>query len=348
MGSSQTSHRKDDHLRINSEEDVSFDALTTGFECYRFLHQALPEIDMDEVNTTSTFLGRRLALPLLIASATGGTPRSGHINQMLAEAAQEAGIGMGLGSMRAALENPDMGWTFQVRRYAPDILLLANLGAVQLNYSYGPDDCQRIVDIVEADGLYLHLNPLQEALQPEGNTRFSGLLRRIEAVCRTLEVPVIVKEVGWGLSQQAAQQLMGAGVAALEVAGAGGTSWSQVEMHRSKDAVQKEVAATFRDWGIPTAEALRMVREIAPDIPLIASGGLRTGAEIAKALALGADLTAIAGPLVKAAHASSQALRDHIEIIRRQLRIAMFATAAKDIPTLKQTPLIRGASGDPG
>ncbi|MBN2003347.1 MAG: type 2 isopentenyl-diphosphate Delta-isomerase [Anaerolineae bacterium] len=340
MVSSQTSHRKDDHLRINFEEDVSFDTLTTGFECYRFIHQALPEIDLDEVNTTITFLGCKLALPMLIASATGGTPRSGQINRMLAEVAQEAGIGMGLGSMRAALEDPDICWTFQVRRYAPDILLLANLGAVQLNYNYGPDDCQRIVDMVEADGLYLHLNPLQEALQPEGNTRFSGLLQRIEAICKALEVPVIVKEVGWGLSHQAAQQLIGAGVAALDVAGAGGTSWSQVEMHRSQDAVQREVAATFRDWGIPTAEALHMVREVAPNIPLIASGGLRTGTEIAKALALGADLTTIAGPLIKAADDSAQALRDCIEIIRRQLRIAMFATAAKDIPSLKQTPLI--------
>lgn len=339
MASDQTGLRKDDHLRINFEEDVSFDVLTTGFEFYRFVHQALPEIDMDEVDTTTTFLGCRLALPLLIGSATGGTPRAGRINQMLAETAQEAGIGMGLGSMRAALEDSGTRWTFQVRRYAPNILLLANLGAVQLNYNYGPDDCQRIVDMVEADGLYLHLNPLQEALQPEGNTRFSGLLRRIEAVCKALRVPLIVKEVGWGLSKQAAQQLIGAGVAALDVAGAGGTSWSQVEMHRSKDPMQREVAATFRDWGIPTATALRIVREVAPDIPLIASGGLRTGLEIAKALALGADLTAIAGPFIKAVDTSPQALRDHIESIRRQFRIAMFATAARDIPTLKQTSL---------
>lgn len=263
----QTGHRKDDHLRITFEEDVSFDVLTTGFECYRFVHQALPEIDMDQVNTRTKFLGRQLTLPLLISSATGGTPRAGQINQMLAEAAQEAGIGMGLGSMRAALENSDMHWTFQVRRYAPDVLLLANLGAVQLNYGYGPDDCQRLIDMVEADGLYLHLNPLQEALQPEGNTQFSGLLRRIEAVCKALKAPVIVKEVGWGLSRQAARQLAEAGVAALDVAGAGGTSWSQVEMHRSQNVVQREVAAAFRDWGISTATTLRMTREVAPDIP---------------------------------------------------------------------------------
>ncbi len=341
----QTGHRKDDHLRITFEEDVSFDVLTTGFECYRFVHQALPEIDMDQVNTRTKFLGRQLTLPLLISSATGGTPRAGQINQMLAEAAQEAGIGMGLGSMRAALENSDMHWTFQVRRYAPDVLLLANLGAVQLNYGYGPDDCQRLIDMVEADGLYLHLNPLQEALQPEGNTQFSGLLRRIEAVCKALKAPVIVKEVGWGLSRQAARQLAEAGVAALDVAGAGGTSWSQVEMHRSQNVVQREVAAAFRDWGISTATTLRMTREVAPDIPLIASGGLRTGIEMAKALALGADMAAIAGPLIKAADVSPQALHDYIEIIRRQLRVAMFAVAAGDIPTLKQTPLMHTPGG---
>ncbi len=348
MSDQTTIHRKDEHLRITFEEDVSFDVLTTGFEFYRFAHQALPDLDMDAVSTATTFMGRKLALPLLISSATGGTPRAGQINRMLAEAAQAAGIGMGLGSMRAALENPGIHWTFQVRRYAPDVLLLANLGAIQLNYGYGPDDCQRLVDLVEADGLYLHLNPLQEALQPEGDTRFAGLLRRIEAVCKALKVPVIVKEVGWGLSKRAVRQLLEAGVAVLDVAGAGGTSWSQVEMHRSQNVVQREVAAAFRDWGIPTATALRIAHEIAPDTPLIASGGLRTGIEIAKALALGADLAAIAGPLIKAADISAQALYDCIEIIRRQLQVAMFAVAAGDIPTLKQTPLAQAPGGISG
>jgi isopentenyl-diphosphate delta-isomerase len=338
MSSSQTGTRKDEHIRINLEEDVSFDQVTTGLERYRFTHQALPECDLADVDTTIHFLNHPLGFPVLIASMTGGTERAGNINRMLAEVAQTTNIGMGLGSMRAALEDPQALKTFQVRRYAPDILLLANLGAVQLNYGYDPDTCRRLVDLVEADGLFLHLNPLQEALQPEGNTRFTGIVRRIEAVCRALEVPVIVKEVGWGLSAEAARMLIEAGVAALDVAGAGGTSWSQVEMHRGRDAAQREVAAAFRDWGIPTAQAIRDVRQVAPDIPLIASGGLRTGVDIAKALALGADVTTMAATLLHAAD-SLQTLYERIEIIRRQLTIAMFAAGAPTIARLKQTPL---------
>ncbi|MEJ5310061.1 MAG: type 2 isopentenyl-diphosphate Delta-isomerase [Anaerolineae bacterium] len=338
MTDSQTSTRKDEHIRINLEEDVSFDQMTTGLERYRFVHQALPECDLSDVDTTTRFLDHPLAFPVLIASMTGGTEWTGRINRMFAEVAQAAGIGMGLGSMRVALEDPQALMTFQVRRYAPDILLLANLGAVQLNYGYGPDACRRLVDLVEADGLFLHLNPLQEALQPEGDTRFGGLVRQIEAVCRALEVPVIVKEVGAGLSAEAARMLMEAGVAALDVAGAGGTSWSQVEMHRGRNTVQREVAAAFRNWGIPTAQAIRNVRQVAPTHPLIASGGLRTGVDVAKALALGADVATMAAVLLQAAD-SPQTLYERIEIIRRQLTITMFAAGAPTIARLKQTPL---------
>jgi isopentenyl-diphosphate delta-isomerase len=338
MTNSQTGTRKDEHIRINLEEDVSFDQLTTGLEYYRFTHQALPECDLADVNTTTHFLNHHLGFPVLIASMTGGTEKTGNINRMLAEVAQATNIGMGLGSMRAALEDPQALRTFQVRRYAPDILLLANLGAVQLNYGYDPDTCRRLVDLVEADGLFLHLNPLQEALQPEGNTRFTGIVQRIEAVCRALEVPVIVKEVGWGLSAEATRILIEVGVAALDVAGAGGTSWSQVEMHRGRDTVQREVAAAFRDWGIPTVQAIQDVRQVAPDIPLIASGGLRTGVDIAKALALGADVTTMAATLLQATD-SLQTLYERVEIIHRQLTIAMFAAGAPTIARLKQTPL---------
>ncbi len=340
MSNRQTGLRKDEHVRINLEEDVTFDQVTTGLERYQLIHQAAPEADLADVDTSTDFLGHRLTFPMLIASMTGGTQWTGDINRVLAEAAQATGIGMGLGSMRVILEEPETAATFQVRRYAPDILLLANLGAVQLNYGYGPEDCRRIVELVEADGLFLHLNPLQEALQPEGNTRFAGLLRRIETVCHALEVPVIVKEVGAGLSEHAARQLIDAGVAALDVSGAGGTSWSQIEMHRGHDNVQREVAAAFRNWGIPTAQSIQMVRKVAPDVPLIASGGLQNGLDIAKALALGADVTTMAGELLQAAAESPQVLYNRIEIIRRQLAIAMFASGAPDIPRLKQTPLL--------
>ena len=198
------SQRKADHLRIVLEEDVRFPRLTTGLERYRFVHCALPELSLAAISMETTFLGKKLHAPLFISSMTGGTPAAEAINHHLAAAAQELGLGMGVGSLRAALENPDLIPTYQVRDVAPDILLLANLGAVQLNYGYGVDHCRRAVEMIEADGLILHLNPLQEALQFDGNTDFSGLLGKIEKVCHALEVPVVVKEVGWGLSEEVA------------------------------------------------------------------------------------------------------------------------------------------------
>lgn len=336
----ETGARKDDHLRITMEEDVTFSRISTGLGAYRFLHQALPEIDLDAVDTSTHFLGHRLSFPMLIASMTGGTAQSGHVNRLLAEAAQAAGIGMGLGSTRAMLEQPDVTKTYQVRKVAPDLVLFANLGAVQLNCGYTADDCLRLVDLTEADGLYLHLNPLQEALQVEGDTHFANLLRRIEEVCAALTVPVIVKEVGWGLSARVARLLIDAGVAALDVAGAGGTSWSQVELFRLEDPVNREVAAGFRDWGIPTAESIKMVRAVDTHIPLAASGGLKTGIDIAKCLALGADVATVAAVILRAAIESPEALVSRIEVLRRQLQIAMFATGSPNIVALKQAELI--------
>jgi len=332
--------RKADHIRISLEEDVSFETLTSGFERYRFVHCALPEISLEAVDTAVVFLGKRLQAPLLISSMTGGTPQGREINRRLARAAQEAGIGMGLGSLRAALEDPTLAETYRVRDVAPDILLLANLGAVQLNYGYTVDHCRRAVEMVEADGLVLHLNPLQEALQPEGQTDFSGLLRKIEAVCRALEVPVIVKEVGWGLSADVARRLADAGVAALDVAGAGGTSWSQVEMYRAENGLQRAVAAAFRDWGIPTAEAVREVRRALPHIPIVASGGIRDGIQVAKAIALGATVCGVARPFLVAAAESAEAVAETAAVLITQLRVAMFAVGAPDLSALARAPLV--------
>lgn len=334
-----TGSRKDEHIRINLEEDVSFGGVTAGFERYRFVHQALPELNLEDVDTRLTLWGRTLRFPLLIASMTGGSPTGGRINRVLAEAAQVMGVGLGLGSMRAALEDASAAETFAVRRYAPEVLLCANLGAVQLNYGYGVADCQRLVELCEADALILHLNPLQEALQPEGQTRFAGLLSRIEAVCHALSVPVIVKEVGWGLSPQVARRLLEAGVAALDVAGAGGTSWSQVELYRHQDLAAQEVAAAFRDWGTPTAEAVREVRAVAPEARVIASGGVRNGIDIAKSIALGADLASMARPFLPLALESVEAVVSFLQVLERQLRIAMFAAGACDLKALRQTPL---------
>ncbi len=336
----QNQQRKSDHIRISLQEDVNFKHVSTGFERYRFAHCALPGFSLEDVDTSTTLLGRRLAAPLLISSMTGGTPEASAINRRLAEAAQAAGIGMGLGSQRVAIEDPTLADTYRVRHVAPDILLLANLGAVQLNCGYGPDECRRAVEMIEADILILHLNPLQEALQPEGEARFFALLPKIEAVCRALEVPVIVKEVGWGISEQVARQLASAGAAAIDVAGAGGVSWSQVEMHRAKDARQRQVAAAFADWGIPTAESLLMARRGAPGLPIIASGGIRDGIQIAKAIALGATACGVAGPFLHAASESTAAVSELIAVLVTQLRVAMFAAGAVDIPALQRAPII--------
>jgi isopentenyl-diphosphate delta-isomerase len=330
-------NRKSDHIRINLEEDVNFKHLTTGLEKYHFLHQALPEIDLRQIDTSVSLFGKTLKTPLLISSMTGGTEQAQLINRILAEAAEAGGIAMGLGSQRAALEEPAMADTFRVRAIAPSILLLANLGAVQLNYGYTVDHCRRAVDMIEADALILHVNAIQEAVQPEGDGNFSGLLAKIEAVCRALPVPVIAKEVGWGFAGDTARRLIDAGVSAIDVAGAGGTSWSQVEMHRAKSEIQRRVAATFVDWGIPTAQAILAVKEAAPALPIIASGGLRNGLDIAKCLALGATVGGMAGPFLKAAVKSTQAVMDEIEISTKELRVAMFGIGAATIADLQQT-----------
>jgi len=313
--------------------------LTTGLESYHFVHQALPEINRDDVDLSTSLLGKDLSAPLIISSMTGGTEEAETINKNLAMAAQIHGLGMGVGSQRAALEEPTLSHTYQVRDVAPDILLLANLGAVQLNYGYGVEHCQRAVEMIEADGLILHLNPLQEALQPEGNTDFSGLLAKIAQVCRGLSVPVIVKEVGWGISEEVARRLADASVAAIDVAGAGGTSWSEVERHRVVSESSRRIAAAFADWGIPTAVSIQMVRRAAPDVTLIASGGIRTGVEAAKAIALGADAAALATPFLKPATVSPEAVGEKIGEILEQLRTAMFCVGARDLQELKSVPL---------
>ncbi len=334
-----TGRRKDDHIRINLEENVQFPRLTTGLEKLRFMHQAVPELDLQAVDTSTVFLGKTLRSPLLISSMTGGTDRAGQINMTLAEAVQNAGVAMGLGSLRVALEDPAVAATFQVRRVAPDILLFANLGAVQLNYGFGVDHCRRAVELVEADALILHLNALQEAVQPEGDGHFAGLLARIEEVCSALDVPVIAKEVGWGISPQAARQLADAGVAVIDVAGAGGTSWTEVEYHRAPTIHHARVARAFADWGIPTADSIRYVREAVPGLPIIASGGLRDGVDVAKCIALGAELGGMAGPFLRAAVQGVEAVQMVIWELATELRIAMFAAGAGTIAALKQTPL---------
>jgi isopentenyl-diphosphate delta-isomerase len=338
----QTSKRKSNHIRINLEEDVE-STLSSGFEKLSFVHNAVPELNLFDVSCETSFFGRRLSTPLLISSMTGGSQDAKPINRILAEAAQLRGLAMGLGSQRAAIENPDWVDSFQVRKVAPDILLFANIGAVQLNYGYGITECKQAVEMCEADALVLHLNPLQEALQPEGDVNFKDLLSKIEIICQQLSVPVIAKEVGWGISAGAAKRLVEAGVSAIDIAGAGGTSWSQVEHHRAADHKKAEVALSFRNWGIPTSSGIVQVRETLPTTPIIASGGIRDGLDIAKAIALGADLGGLAGPFLRSAAESLEAVLDLIDILHSELRICMFATGCANIAELRQAELVQSS-----
>ncbi|MCB0118420.1 MAG: type 2 isopentenyl-diphosphate Delta-isomerase [Anaerolineales bacterium] len=326
--------RKADHIKINLEQDVR-SALTTGLENYHFVHEALPELDLNRLDTSLSLFGKTLAAPILVSSMTGGTEEAETINLRLAEAAQECGIAMGVGSQRAAIEHPEQARTFQVRKVAPDILLFANLGAVQLNYGYGIDQCRQAVDMIQADALYLHLNPLQEAVQDAGDTNFEGLAKKIEEICKKLEVPVIAKEVGWGISERTAKLLADCGVAAIDVAGAGGTSWSQVEMHRAPDEFTRQLAATFVGWGIPTSDSILNVKKAVPEMTIFASGGIKDGLDIAKCIALGATLGGMAGQFLKAAAVSTEQAVEMMKLTKRQIEVTMFATSAEKLEGLK-------------
>ncbi|BAZ52934.1 hypothetical protein NIES4103_55990 [Nostoc sp. NIES-4103] len=337
INSTQTQSRKADHIRICLEEDVQFHQTTNGLERYRFTHCCLPELDRHDIDISTTFLGKYLSAPLLISSMTGGTEQAGIINQRLAEVAQHYKIAMGVGSQRVAVEKPQVAATFAIRKYAPDVLLFANVGAVQLNYKYGLDQCLQIIDMLEADALILHINPLQEFIQPRGDTNFRGLLDKIANLCAKLPVPVIAKEVGNGISAAMAEKLIAAGVTAIDVAGAGGTSWAKVEGERGENALQRTLGNTFADWGIPTAECITSIRAIAPDVPLIASGGLRHGLDVAKAIALGADIAGLAMPFLQAAVLSEAALHDLAEVLIAEITTVLFCTGNATLHQLKHS-----------
>jgi isopentenyl-diphosphate delta-isomerase len=343
--------RKADHIRINLEQDVR-SAINTGLENYHFTHEALPELDLDRIDTSLSLFSKQLAAPILISSMTGGTAEAETINLRLAEAAQEMSIAMGVGSQRAAIEKPELVKTFQVRKAAPDILLFANLGAVQLNYGYGIDQCKQAVNMIEADALILHLNPLQEAVQDGGDTNFSGLAKKIEEICKKIEVPVIAKEVGWGISEKTAKLLADCGVYAIDVAGAGGTSWSQVEMHRAPDVFTRKLAATFVGWGIPTSDSILNVKKAlgnavpaVPGVHIFASGGIKDGLDIAKCIALGATLGGMAGQFLKAAAISTEKAVDVMKLTKRQIEVTMFAAGVEKLEGLKVGKLFEKREG---
>ena len=337
---SKTQKRKKEHLELCLEDEVVAYPHGTGLDNYTFVHNALPELDIADIDLESTFLGKGLKAPLLISSMTGGFDLAQKVNRNLAGAAQHLGVALGLGSQRVALEEPRAVRSFQVRDVAPDILLLSNLGAVQLNYGYGIEQCRQAVRMIQADGLVLHLNVLQEAVQPEGNRNFRGLAEKIGEICTQLEVPVVVKEVGSGISADVAMRLRGAGVRAIDVAGSGGTSWYAVE---AKRAAQKGQSAddTFATWGIPTDEALVVVRDAVPELELVASGGIRSGLDVAKAIALGANIVGIGQPLLNPALESSDRVVEFLSQIIREIKIAMLCVGAANLRGLRKAPLMR-------
>jgi isopentenyl-diphosphate Delta-isomerase len=333
--------RKLDHVRIVLREDVVAKGIMTGFADYHLPHTALPDLDLAEIDMRIRFLGKTIDAPLLISSMTGGALEAERINLALAEAAEYMNIAIGVGSQRAAVVDERLAYTYQVRRVAPTIPLLANIGAVQLNYGFGVEACRRAVDMIEADALILHFNPLQEATQPEGDVNFKGLLGRIEEVCRALPVPVVAKEVGNGISGADARRLHNVGVQIIDVAGAGGTSWSEVERYRQISNYRARVAGSFAGWGISTAEAIIQVRAVLPNISLIGSGGIRSGIDIAKALALGADLAGVAAPALNPAvgERGAAAVTEILQAYLDELRIAMFCTNCANVHALQHVPI---------
>ncbi|HEY7162930.1 MAG TPA: type 2 isopentenyl-diphosphate Delta-isomerase [Candidatus Binatia bacterium] len=336
----KTQQRKKEHLELCLDTSNLPKSGGTGLNRYRFVHNALPELDFDDVDPRAEFLGKKLNAPILISSMTGGFDLARKVNRNLAAAAQELGLAMGVGSQRVALEEPSAADSFQVRDVAPDILLLSNLGAVQLNYGYTVDHCRRAIEMIGADGLILHLNVLQEAVQPEGNRNFKGLAKKIAEVCRNLKFPVVVKEVGNGISAEVALKLKAAGVRAIDVAGKGGTSWYSIEAQRAASQ-GKPPDTTFAAWGIPTEDALVSVRRAVPDLQVVASGGVRTGLDIATAIALGADIAAFGQPLLTAALESSHAVVEYLRAIIYEIKVTMLCVGAADVAQLRNAPLIR-------
>lgn len=338
--------RKRDHLAICLDGETAHGGRGNGLDAYALVHDAMPEVDCDAIDLGTEFLGHELALPLIISSMTGGTDEATSVNRVLASAAQKAGIAMGVGSQRAALEHADVARTYRIRDVAPDVLLFANLGAVQLNNGYGLEECLRAVEMIEADALFLHLNSLQEALQPEGDRDFAGLRTRIEAIAHDLPCPLLLKTVGNGLSVRTARKLVGLPLAGLEVSGAGGTSWARIEALRAGD---DPALAVFADWGESTAASILAARELLPRLPLIASGGIRDGVDVARALALGADLVGVARPFLQAAHRGEDALLAAIAGIARQLRISAFYCGRARVADLDRDdlrPAERGTDGN--
>ncbi len=339
----EVSKRKLNHLRICLTRDVKPKKLTTGFEDVYLVHNALPELDLEEIDTSATFFGYKFSFPVFIAAMTGGVKAALKVNANLAEAAEKLGLGMGVGSQRAALENPKLRESFKiVREKAPNIFIAANIGAAQLTKGYGVDEALKIVEMVNANALAIHLNPLHEVLQVEGEAMFNGVLRKIDELKKSLNLPIIVKETGSGVSAETVKKLEEAGVDCIDIGGGGGISWAAVEYYRARGVekkVKQALCLTFWDWGIPTAvsliEAAKSTR-----LPIIATGGIRSGVDVAKSLALGAQLAGVASPLLKPAFKGVNAVIWHLRVMSEELKISMFLAGKKSVEELKEAPVV--------
>ena len=334
--------RKERHLRLSLEENVQSD-IGTGFEDVRLIHRALPEIDLDEVETETELFGKRLTSPLIISAITGGTGFAKEINSTLAEVVEELGLGIGVGSQRIALEDPEVEHTFAVvREKAPSSLVMGNIGCPQLSIGWGIEEANRCIDMIDADALGIHMNPLQEAVQPGGDTQCRGVLEKIKAITRELGTPVVMKETGAGISREVAVSLETAGASALEVSGVGGTSWAAVEHHIARVEEKKSQEAlgeALWNWGVPTAISV-VETSRSTNLKIIASGGLRTGVEMAKAITLGADAVGIAQPFLEKAVEGKGALLEHIDEILREFRTVMFLVGARNLEELRKVPVV--------
>lgn len=328
--------RKKQHLDIVLGSESISGGVTTGFEAIRFEHVALPELDMSAIDISTDFLGKNLKAPFLVSSMTGGAEQAQKINHNIAIACECLGVAFAVGSQRVALDTKsDWGMNRELRRLAPTIPILGNIGAAQLNTGYGIDQARRAIEMIDADALIIHLNPLQEAVQPEGDRDWRGLTEKIGFLSQSLHVPLVVKEVGSAVSPMVAKKLISLGVRIIDVAGAGGTSWAAVEAHRATTVSEAAIASAFVDWGQPTAYAISAMRKSLPDVFIIGSGGVRNGVDAAKAIRLGANIVGQAASVLRSATSSPEDVADHFEVMSAQLRVACFCTGSSNLADLR-------------
>lgn len=335
--------RKNDHIRTCLERDVEAKRISTGFEDVYLIHKALMEINLSDVKTETVFLEHKFSAPIIVEAMTGGTERALEINAAIAEAVEELGLGMGVGSQRAAVEKPSLERTYRiVRDKAPNAFITANIGGAQLATGYSVKEVNSIIEMIKADALVIHLNSLQEVIQPEGEAFYAGILGRISELTSKLSVPVIVKETGCGISCEVARMLERAGVSCIDVAGAGGTSWAAVEYYRAveqEDPRGQDLGLMLWDWGIPTVVSLvEVVHSV--KVPVIASGGVRSGLDVAKSIALGASMAGIARPILAAASKGCEETKRVLKSLMDQLRCVMFLVGAKSVEDLRRVPLV--------